>query len=153
MLSNYRVSGKKPPFWAVLAALGAIILAVFAVLTLEAGDEDVESIYHDWSAGELGITGYRVFPSDSENDQMVVKNNRKFTILLREFRVNGNDLTGGREHIIRPGQGVTLTGRIGSGENSTAFSYSVRAVYDDYDNDIVGYEFAPEIGLSGRFEE
>lgn len=152
MLRNSYSNWRRPPLAVVLLILGAIVLGTFIYMTFEWDMYLVNVPEYEWDSGSIGITAYRILGTDDENDQITVKNNHKFTILVKELTVGETDLVEEKQQLLAPGQAVTFMGKIGSGEVGGRFELEILMRYDDEDNQIAGYEFAPKQKLTGIFE-
>lgn len=135
-----------------LLILGTIIFLTFLFLTFNMDIALIDEPAYDWGGGKIAIVNYRILGSGGPNDQITIKNNHYFTILIRELRVNGVDLTGGKGRVLSTGQAITLTSDIGAGTKGTKYQYEISVRYDDLDNSIAGYEWAPAAMLSGKYE-
>jgi len=143
---------KKPPLPWVLIILGIIIFSAFIFMTFEWEIDIINEPDYDWSSEKVAIVNYRILGTREANDQVTVKNNEKFTILIQDFLVNGVELTENKQYVLSPGQSVTFMGAIGGGRAGEEYKYTVSILYDDYDNDVVGYLFSPRAKLIGTFE-
>ena len=137
---------------AIVIVIALVVVGVMGGIPTLGGQASSRTAEAYWAQTDLGITGYKVDADSGDDDQFVVKNNKRFTIKITDIQVNAVDITEGSDYTLSPGETVTLTATVGSGTAGNTFSYGVNATYDDEDNGITGYTFLPTEKLSGEYQ-
>jgi hypothetical protein len=82
-----------------------------------------------WLTSDLSIPEYAI--SASGTDKVMIKNNLKDDIVLRDVVINGVDLENSTT-ALSPGATVTYSGNIGKCTSGGSFSYPVSIYYQNY---------------------
>jgi len=137
---------------AIVIIIALVVVGVMGGIPSLGGQTSSRTGEAYWAQTDIGIISYKIDAAALDDDQFVIKNNKRFTIKITDMQVNSVDITEATDVTLSPGESTTLTAAVGSGTAGNSFSYAVSATYDDEDNGITGFAMSPSENLNGAYQ-
>lgn len=137
---------------AIVIVIALVVVGVMGGIPTLGGQSGARTAEAYWTQTDIALSNYKVTASSGDDDQFVIKNNKRFTIKVTDMQVNGVDITEASDYTLSPGETVTLTATVDSGTIGNSYSLEVNATYDDEDNGITGYTMIPSEKLTGEYQ-